>query len=111
MSVESIYDPKHDVLYVKRVGTKINASREHPQHAWLVCNYDFDRQVVGVQLLNPTVPAKTRWRDCSARHGLPTDIRVEIDRFMDWLEAGSKDPERCAARRAPTAALLDACAS
>jgi hypothetical protein len=104
--IESAYDKLNDVLFVRRADTKVGITREHPRYSWLVLNHAYDGQVVGVRILNPSKPAQTPWAECPARHGLPADLREEVDRFMTWMESGSKDPDQCAVRQTPPDWLL-----
>lgn len=110
MPVESIYDRKNDVLYVRRNGSTVGVSREHPNFTWLIRHYDYAQNIVGVQVLRPTLPTGMPWKSCTARYSLPKDILAEIDRFMEWMESGDKDPEQCAVRHVPPDWMLTASA-
>lgn len=100
MTIRTTYDRQHDVLYVKIEGAHIATSREHPIDGDLTLNYDHDGRIVGIQFLWMR-ELRGMWAQHPGRHCLPGEIRDEVDRFMEWLDAGPVDPEQCAARPVP----------
>jgi uncharacterized protein YuzE len=107
--VETTYDRKTDVLYVKLHGARPYASREHPLDGDLVVDYDHERRAIGIRFLHVQA-VRGMWDVHPARHCLPREIRDEIERFMSWLDAGPEDPERCAQRNVPPKWLVEATA-
>jgi uncharacterized protein YuzE len=106
-TVRTRYDQKYDVLYVRYEEAKIYTSREHALDPDLVVNYDHERRIIGVQFLWIN-QVRGMWQVHPARHCLPQDIRLEIDRFVEWLETGPVDPDANRQRRVPPQWVLEA---
>lgn len=109
MIVKTHYDKRHDVLYVRDQLSHISYAQEHAIDGDLVLNYDRNGKIIGLQFLFVSM-VKGMWSTHPGRHSLPGPIRDEVDRFMAWLDAGSDDPDECAARRVPPQWCLDAAA-
>jgi uncharacterized protein YuzE len=101
------YDRRKDVLYAREHDARISRSCEHPIDNDLVFNYSHDGRVVGVQIFFAS-GLLGMWDTHPGRRRLPNELRAEVDRFFSWLDAGPKDPERCASRQVPPEWLLAA---
>lgn len=109
-AVQTVYDPQNDALRTRYRGAHIAASKEHTLDSDLVISYDHDRRIVGVQLQQVN-QIRGMWQVHPARHCLPTELRLEIDHFVEWLESGPMDPETNRQRNVPPRWLIDAVAA
>lgn len=105
-AVRTVYDPRNDALLTRYRGAHIMARKEHTLDSDLVISYDHDRRIVGVQLQQVN-QVRGMWQVHPARRCLPTELRQEIDRFVEWLESGPMDPEKNRQRHVPPQWLIE----
>lgn len=88
MTVKISFDKDADVLYVRRETSELIVnSKESDLNSNLIINFDKDGNVIGVQIMfvSSLLEYPKLWHDTlkSDRASLPSDIRREIDKWID----------------------------
>jgi uncharacterized protein YuzE len=82
MTAKVSFDHQHDVLYVKRAGSKIAQSDTAANDSGLILDFDSAGGVVGVRMLFASCIELSDWNAHPNRSAIPEDLLGAVDEWF-----------------------------